>query len=600
MRRATLAAVTAVTLFAAGLRLTAPFHGLPCDAEPDIYTVRQVERLRSEGLTDRYLAGWRYPLLFGTLTAALPWEAPDPDREAPLADHLRSASAAHRWTRLVCAVASIAAVPLTLLLALRFMGLGGATLAALLLATSGLHTWMSVQARPHAPTAAVVVLALLACARWFERGRTRDGVLAGVAVGLSATALHSGAIAGIPLALVGAILLIRRGPRTLVGSLAAGVLALAFVVWGYGLEPHEPRDWYTREAALFEQAGVDTHHVPFGGHLMRDDLFNGRGFSVLFQGFRELDPILGAAACLGLLVALVGLLVPRVRRAVDGAGATVVAATFVPFLLVFGLYELSYDRFFLPIYPLFALLGALGLQALAGAFGLGRRGRVIGATLVLALPALTSSRIAWLVTQPSAHTLVTEAVRAELDGTARSAALAIVEPVSDWSPERLVSIVPPMSPNRWLTYQRRRLDEWGSLPLGLDAVPVALDAGRALAPDPTRSEKLTEFLLATSHDVLVLATSWHNHTGTQIRTAEVADWRAALEAAGWQKTQTIAPVRRHEVEGCVPFVDLPSLFRRTSLGDRHDIYERIEERRYGAAPLLPVFIHCQAVATAWQ
>ena len=351
-----LAALVAVTALAAALRLTAPDHGLPCDAEPDIYTVRHVERLREEGLGDRYLAGWKYPLLIGAVTAALPWSADAPAADAPLDEHLHAAGASIRWTRYVSMTLAILAAPLTLLLALRFLGPGGAVLAALFVATSGLHTWMSVQARPHAPAAALVVLAVLASARWIERGRARDALCAGVAAGLSGAALHSGLAGGLAFGAAAVSVLARRRGAAVPSAALAGAIALGFVVWAYGLEPHEPRDWHLRETAHLERVGADDDHVAFGGHLLRSDMFNGRGFLALLGAFRRLDPALGLLAALGLVAALARALRRRTLEGVDRPALTAAAAAAVPFLAVFGLYELTYDRFFLPLYPVFAVL----------------------------------------------------------------------------------------------------------------------------------------------------------------------------------------------------------------------------------------------------
>jgi len=586
-----LATLVAVTALAAALRLTAPDHGLPSDAEPDIYTVRHVERLREEGLGDRYLAGWKYPLLVGAVTAALPWSADGPDADAPLDRHLHAAGASIRWTRYVSVTLAILAAPLTLLLALRFLGPGGAVLASLFVATSGLHTWMSVQARPHAPTAALVVLAVLASARWIERGRARDALLAGIAAGLSGAALHSGLVGGLAFGAAAVCVLARRRAASLPSVALAGAIALGLVVWAYGLEPHEPRDWHVRETEYLERVGADDDHVAFGGHLMRSDMFNGRGFLALLDAFRRLDPVLGLLATLGLVAALARLAVRRTLDAVDRSALITTAAAAVPFLAVFGLYELTYDRFFLPLYPVFAVLAALACVRASERVGLrGRTGRVLASAAVLALPLATSGRIAWLVARPTTHDLVHAAVAGE---GAAPALLVDVPPLHDWTDEALALRVPPTHPNRWLTYQARRLAEWGSLPPGLAATPsfadpppgaaAALARVRAATDEAARAgaeeaaaEAVADHLRASAYRTVVLSTTWHNEPAAALREPALAAWRSGLRAAGFELTGTIAPIPGDDAprEGTVAEPALPRLLRRRALGDRCEVWTR--------------------------
>lgn len=574
----TAASLLAVTLVAAVLRLTAPGHGLPADPEPDIYTVRHTERLREHGLGDRYLAGWKYPLLFGTVTATLPWATPEPAPDAPLEQHLEAAATSHRWTRYVVAAVSILAAPLTLLLALRFLGLGGATLAALFVATSTLHTWLSIQARPHAPTATLLVLSLLASARWIDRRRGRDALLAGAAAGIAGAALHSGLVAGLAFGTAAIWVLLKERARALPSSIAAGALALAAVVWAYGLEPHETRDWHQREANHLEASGIDSNHVAFGGHLMRSDLFNGAGFGILGDTFRSFDPVLGVVFVLGLVACAVALLRRSVRSRIDRAGLVVVAVAFIPFMAVFGLYELTYDRFFLPVFPLFALIAAAGLSALAERAKLPLPARALGAAALLALPLAASARVAWIVAQPTTHEQLQERVASlTADGGARTL-LVDVQLFADWTPRSIIERVPPTTGNRWLLYQSRALERWGELPLGLNALPPGPDVPRFDGRPQSRAA-LEAYLAETDLDAIALATTWHSVTDpVEARVAKVEAWRGALAAAGWVLDSTVAPLDAADqavrTEGQVPRIALPALFDRSCLGDRYEVYTR--------------------------
>ena len=570
-----LLAVVLVALLSGVLRLSDTDHGLPCDPEPDLYTLRQVETLRSDGLLDRYLAGWKYPMLFSSITAALPWEQSDPPREAALEEHHDAASTPHRWLRLVMGVIAALAAPLTVLYARRFTGLEAATLAGLFVATSGMHTWMSVQARPHAPTATMVLLALIASARWMEKRRALDALLAGLAVGGAGAALHSGLAACIPWSVAALVVLWRDRLRALPWVALSAALVLAFVVWAYGLEPHEPRDWYVKEQEYLNAAGDDDPHFAFGGHLLRFDIFNGMGFFVLWDGMRALDPVLGLAALFGSIVLAIASIRPSLRSRANVPGLVSTAAFFVPFMVVFGAYELSYWRFFLPVVPIFALLASAGLVIAARGIGLSPLVRRVVYALVLLFPLATSARIAWLVSEPTAHAIVGEKLERKLEASGKSAALLNVLPLCAWTPASILNKTPDTSPNRWLSYQIRRLEDWPEgTPPSIAAIPVDPLARLAIlrAEDPPAAA--TEWVQNTEHDVIALSTTWYLPHDTRFRGPELTAWRTALEREGWELTDVVEPLAGSADGFAIPKLEIPTLFRRTALGERYEVYER--------------------------
>ncbi len=573
--RRLLAALLLVTVVSAGLRLTSPRHGLPCDPEPDLYTLRQVETLREKGLLDRGLAGWKYPLLFSTITAALPWENVDPPLEAPLEQHLDAASTAHVWTRYVTAIIATLAALLTVLLALRFVGLGAATLAGLLMATSGMHVWMSVQARPHAPATTMVLFALLACLRWTDRRRPLDAIFSGIAVGLAGAALHSGLSAMLPWAVAALIVLHRDKLRALPWIGISLAIALAFVVWAYGLEPHEPHDWHMREQQQIEKSHLENTHMAFGGHLLLWKAFNGRGFLALGEGLRSLDPVLGALGVIGGLLLLVRLGSRSVRSRVDGRALLLTLALFAPLIGVFGIYELSYWRFFLPALPAFALLGAGGLAFAANALGLSRTQRLVGAALVLALPLAVSGKIAALVASPTSHRMLTDSTIEELREPGSSALLLNVRPLPAWTPLDVLEEEVKTSRNRWIAYQGRRMNEWsGAKHKPLHARSVAATSRLQVLRAPRPSEAAARYLSKTEADVMALSTCWPLPTDDTFRTPELKAWRAALEAEGWVRKHVIAPKQSGKNEGVMPKLMIPSLFSRVALGLSYEVWAR--------------------------
>lgn len=574
MLRSTVA-ILLVAFLSFTFRLSDPDHGLPCDPEPDLYTLRQVETLREDGLLDRYLAGWKYPMLFSTITAALPWRQVDPPRDAPLQEHLDAASTPHRWLRLVMGIIAALAAPLTVVYARRFTGLEAATLAGLFVATSGMHLWMSVQARPHAPTATMVLLALIACARWFEKRRPLDALLAGLAVGGAGAALHSGLAACIPWGVCALAVLWRQRLRALPWVLLSAAIVLAFVVWAYGLEPHEPRDWYVREQAHLDAAGDDDPHFAFGGHLLRFDIFNGGGFYVLWDGMRALDPTLGLATLFGSIALAFASMRASLRKRVDVPGLICTAAFFTPFMLVFGAYELSYWRFFLPVVPIFALLASAGMVYAVRGVGLSpaARGALYG--IALAVPMVVSQRIAWLVSEPTAHARVAERLEDQLAGSQKSAALLNVRPLCDWTPESILTKTPDSSPNRWLSYQIRRLEEWpDGTPPSTAAFPIDPLARLTIlrADDPPSAA--AKWVANTGHDLIALSTTWYLPHDTRFRGPELTAWRTALEREGWVRTDVVEPLAGSADGFAVPKLEVPALFRRSALGERYEIYER--------------------------
>lgn len=514
-------------------------------------------------------------MLFSTITAALPWENVDPPREAPLEEHLTAASTAHLWTRYVTALIAVLAAPLTVLLALRLLGLGAATLAGLFIATSGMHVWMSVQARPHAPTTTMVLLALLACMRWADRRRPHHAIVAGVAVGLAGAALHSGLSAALPWAVAALIVARREKLRSLPWIALSLGIAFAFVVWAYGLEPHEPRDWHVQEQKLIEKLKLENTHMAFGGHLLLWKVFNGRGFLALGEGLRSLDPVLGVLGVLGGLTFLVRLGSRSVRSRVDGRVLLLVGAAFVPLIGVFGVYELSYWRFFLPALPAFALLASGGLALVANALRLSTIQRLAGAGLCLALPLAVSGKIAQLVASPTSHVTVTDRTIEEVSGTGGRALLLNVLPLPAWTPADVVLSAAKTSPHRWVHYQRRRLEAWPEgLPNPLDARSVApttrLKVLRASDPNLVAARYLGE----TDASVFALSTCWSLPGDEKFRSPELDAWRGALEETGWVRKHVISPKRRGENERVVSKLKIPSLFSRSALGLSFEVWVR--------------------------
>ena len=348
-----------LTLAALGLRLVGLGYSLPHRPDDDSVAVSQAQILRRiwRGETVESRSPLYYPLLLGAIAAATgvcqPRElGPEP---ATLSAHVAAASRPFRGMRALVAVLSTACVLAMYLLARRFLGRGEALLAAAFLATSLLHLDFSRQARPHAPAVTFAVIALPAILRAHARPGPWAYIWAGVAAGLAAATLQTGAAVALPLGLSCAVHLRRQRSAALPAVLAAGLCCAAITLAAY-FHPY-PREG----AALFS---VQPGRLIISGHPAELTLFNGRGFARLARYFLSYDPLVLGLALLG-----TGLLALRAWRARAWRGppgrVALLLAHAGPYFVVFGLFSWISDRFALPLLPHVALLASVGVAWLA-------------------------------------------------------------------------------------------------------------------------------------------------------------------------------------------------------------------------------------------
>ncbi|MCE9593216.1 MAG: glycosyltransferase family 39 protein [Planctomycetes bacterium] len=395
-------ACVAVTVFALALRLVGLGYLLPCWTEPDNIYVGQAAMIRSPNPGADYAT---YPLLVGYTVLALPEDDVAVPADAPLERHLERASAPQLRTRWVVACLSALIAPATWFVARAFVGPGSSTVAALFAATSLLHLNFSQQARPHAPVTAALALALCFALRARRTGRTSDGWLAALAAMLPIGLLHTGVFALPPLFVAHVL---RNGTRRardparlLVPLLCAVVAVLAFYP-------------SLRPGSFGLGAKSADSGLIVGGHLIDWSWFDGSGFSVLLLGLWRNDPVLVVLAGVGVFCAARAW--SRRTPSTPVADAAVVAAACVPYLLVFGIYEKSYDRFALPLVPVLAVLAAVALRDVS-AFA--SRGRAVVAAFVvvlaLALPCFAATKLAWLRSRPDSIALAARWVGAHVE-----------------------------------------------------------------------------------------------------------------------------------------------------------------------------------------
>jgi len=392
----------AVLAGSAVLRFTGLDWLLPSLIEQDAHIPVQV-RLMEGGATDaaRPLDWGTYPHLVARLTQWLTpaeeWVPPAAGDDVALELHLARA----RWpvlrVRLVVALLSLLAVPASWLLARRFLTPGWSLLAAALVGTSLLAVHFGTQARAHGAALGLDVLAVLACMRLARRGGVADYALAGLAVAAAIACLQSGLATLPPLAVAHLRAVRGRGvSRHVLLAIPLACIALALLAfYPFLFEASRGEDG----ARLAVEGGV----LVLAKHQVFLDLFNGLGFVVLGRALWEWEP----ALCVGAVGGTIMLWLARRGPSADAARRSdrlVMLAFVLPYALVIGLYQRSYERFLLPLVPFLALLAAWGVARLAETLRslASRRALVVpAAVLLLGFPTLVAARLVALRLAPS-------------------------------------------------------------------------------------------------------------------------------------------------------------------------------------------------------
>lgn len=428
-----LAALAALFLVGLGIRLLGVDFCLPHMREMDSEIVTQVSHLRGKPLrtrTNRIFYA-TYPML----TAACTWlgtspPVPEvPPAEASLEEHLERAGDDYEDTRRTVAVLSSLLVPVTWLLARRFVGPRWGLYAAGLACFSLLHVFFSQEARPHGPTAVCFVLTMLACFRVRARPTWGSYALAGLALALLLGFLHSGIAMGIPFVVAHWL----REPQARAGGpagwrrlidprlLATGGILLASIPATY---------WPMIDPSLKDvESAVDEDVVAMPGHVVKWSRFNGGGFETTIDTMRSYEPMLGLLALLALCVFVATRIWPSIPEPDEPIGAArtardrdawIVLAFVLPYAFMISLWEENYERFVIPLLPFLATFVAWSGRELARRFAArigDGAGRIVTVGLVacLALPATASARLAWLRHRPDTIELATEWITTHLE-----------------------------------------------------------------------------------------------------------------------------------------------------------------------------------------
>ena len=407
--RLVLPVLALVTLLALTLRLTGLGHGLPHAPEPDAFLIDQIQLHQSGEIQTRIESDnyGKYPHLLSRIFALLPAPA---EAATNLEQELEQAARPFLFGRLIVALLSSCLIPLSYGLARRFLTPWWSLGAATFVATSLLHISFSQQARPHGPLASFTTLALLSLFALL-RHPTRSAYLrAGLACGLAIACLHNGAAILIP-ALVAHLLVSRGGglkaqARALLPLLLIALLVIACYPFLFpSLRAHLP-------FAAIDRTGL----LPFFPHAASNhwsDWVHGAGFGLMLEYLWSFDP--------ALLVLLLGGVLINIKRhqlTSERRRDLAVAASFVvPYVLVLGLFDRTYERFLLPLLPFVACFAAAFLHKLSSLLRKSRE-PFVGLALVLlaqAFPLTVAIRSALQRARPDPATQVAEWVTTELD-----------------------------------------------------------------------------------------------------------------------------------------------------------------------------------------
>lgn len=382
---------------AAVLRLRGNDYLLPLQIEPDAHIPVQVT-LIEEGVEDpnRDVNYGKYPHLVARTTVALSETPPLLPAEASLADHLERAKDPVLRVRTAVGWLSLLGVIGTWLLAVPFVGVRWALVAAGFLATSLLAVHFGAQSRPHGAAVGFFALCLWACTSYARRGDVATFALASVFFLLAFGTLQSALALGFPL-LVAHLLASRsdRGARLWALVLPAAALVLSVAIFS-------PFFLASSEGVDGAQVELKDSELEQAGHKLIFDRFNGRGFGKLAIALWNWEP----ALLVGLVLALLTWLSTRTRRdfqRTESSAVLVVLSFLIPYLAVCGAYERVYERFLLPVLPVFAVFVAWGLRLLAR---LGPRPPIIGlSTILLLAPAAIAWRLGEIRVAPSTQEL---------------------------------------------------------------------------------------------------------------------------------------------------------------------------------------------------
>jgi hypothetical protein len=334
-----------------------------------------------------------YPLFFPRVLIALPgsnWTQAA-SSTAPLSAHLAAASNPYMRARRLIALLSLLIIPCTYLLARRWLEPWWAVFAASLATTSLLVLEVSQQAKPHGGLAGTNALALVGILGLLRSSALRTYLWAGVASGLAVASLNSGCFVLPSLALAHWLAWRKdRNQRRWLGFVVALIICAAFFVIAYPYilfgDPLRPSS---------------EHALNFGQQSIHWDSWGFQGFLDMVPWMSANDPLLMALLGVGFVTAIAALALRRLEfRSVVRPENLVLGLHAAITVVLFGLHERFYPRYFIPLVPTFCIVGAAALRAICNAFTkpATTARRVLGVALGCAALAFPAYATAWFAT----------------------------------------------------------------------------------------------------------------------------------------------------------------------------------------------------------
>jgi YYY domain-containing protein len=295
--------------------------------------------------------------------------------------------------RAVSAVIGTLTVILLVFLGARLYNRSVGLLAGFLLAACVLHVQNSHYMTTDVFLTFMVTLALYFLVGVVQRGRTRDYVYAGIAIGLATATKFSALPLLAPLAVAALLRMIEERrflPVVLKGALAVACIAFAFAVG----QPYALLDFASYWRDIDEQSRMvrNAGMLPYTNQYIGVPKYRYDLTQLVLWG---MAPPLGLVAIWATASRVVGAL--RERSSAD----LVLLAWVIPFFLITGFFDVKFVRYLLPIYPVMILWAAAWLWRVAAT---SRLGRVALWTVVVAT-ALSTLAFMSIYTRP--HTVVT-------------------------------------------------------------------------------------------------------------------------------------------------------------------------------------------------
>jgi hypothetical protein len=455
--RVQIVVLAVVVLAAFALRFRGLSHLLPQWTYWDGYVLHnQTEYLRGELRPEgpERTLGY-YPYLTALVAAELP--ALNAARDSDGSPWLAEARASWIRPRLASLLLSLLAVVGAWGIARYFVRPGHALLAAALTATSLLHITYSTAQRPHGAASGMAALAVWAALYLRHTGGWRGILVGALGVSLAVSALQSGFATLVAFALAWWL---RKDRANLGRDLVALFVGMCMVALFVRLFYPFHFDERAGVATAVESSGQTLN---LAGHTVHLSKFTGRGFWILGGSSLLFDPVVTVLA-LGAALAWLGTTAFRTnfgQRDRD-ADAWVCLGFVLPYLVVFGIYDLTFDRFGLPLVPLFAVAAAVGVERIADRLRPQLRPWLVLCTL--AFPLAAAWKLGSLRAAPDTYELASRWLEERaLPENSKVLLLQNFELPAVYSAESLREL-PKISTLYWSQAQREHLQEGSTWP----------------------------------------------------------------------------------------------------------------------------------------